>query len=140
MKSADQMRAGSDPRSVRELISDKRACGARLAIAITMLFLGAAAHGQALYKYQDENGAWIYTDRPPGDEQAAEIRELPTGAKAPVVTVSTRHVDREFQFVARNDYHAPVEVVLALDELTNVQYPGADQVMRWLVDPRSTLQ
>jgi murein DD-endopeptidase MepM/ murein hydrolase activator NlpD len=105
-----------------------------------MLFLGAAAHGQALYKYQDENGDWIYTDRPPGDEQAAEIRELPTGAKAPVVTVSTRHVDRELQFVARNDYYAPVEVVLALDELTNVQYPGADQVMRWLVDPRSTLQ
>ncbi len=61
----------------------------------------------------------------------------PTGAKPPTVSVNTRLVDRELQFVARNDYHAPVEVVLALDELTNLQKPASGQVMRWIVDPRS---
>jgi murein DD-endopeptidase MepM/ murein hydrolase activator NlpD len=132
--------AGNETKSVRELVSGNCIRGAHLTFAITILILCGAAHGQALYKYQDENGDWIYTDRPPAEEQAAEIRELPTGEKPPTVTVTTRRVDREFQFIARNDYYAPVEVVLALDELTNIQYPTAEQVMRWLVDPRSTLQ
>lgn len=108
--------------------------------AVAILILGAAAHGQALYKYQDENGDWIYTDRPPSEEQAAEVRDLPTGAKPPTVTITTQRVDREFRFTARNDYYAPVEVVIALDELTSLQYPGANQVMRWLVDARSSFE
>jgi murein DD-endopeptidase MepM/ murein hydrolase activator NlpD len=102
--------------------------------------LVGAAFGQALYKYQDENGDWIYTDRAPTEEQTVEIRDLPTGTKPPTVTVTTRIADHELQFVAHNDYYAPVEVVLAIDELSNVQYPSSDQVMRWIVDPRSELQ
>ena len=111
--------------------------GVHLSFAITILVLAGAASGQALYKYQDENGDWIYTDRPPTEEQTVEIRDLPTGSKPPSVSVTTHLVDRELQFIARNDYHAPVEVVIALDGLTNVQKPGPDQVMRWIVDPRS---
>jgi murein DD-endopeptidase MepM/ murein hydrolase activator NlpD len=105
-----------------------------------MLLLWTAVQGQSLYKYQDENGEWIFTDRPPLGEQSAEVRDLPTGAKPPSVSITTRQVDGEFQFVARNDYYAPVEVVLALDELTNIQHPENDQVMRWIVDPRSEMK
>ena len=137
MKFAEQITAGSAPKSVSKCRYGKVINGAHLTFVIAILILSGAAPGQTLYKYQDENGDWIYTDRPPSGEQSAEIRDLPTGAKPPTVTVTTRLVDREFQFVARNDYYAPVEVVLALDELTNVQMPAADQVMRWLVDPRS---
>ena len=140
MRFEEQVKAGSALRLVRECRSGKVINGTHLTFVIAVLIFSGAASGQALYKYQDENGNWIYTDRPPSDEQSAEIRDLPTGAKPPTVTVTTRLVNREFQFVARNDYYAPVEVVLALDELTNVQYPGADQVMRWLVDPRSELK
>jgi len=140
MKFEKQIKAGNELRSARKLSSGRRVSGVQLTFAITILILGGTALGQALYKYQDENGDWIYTDRPPSDDQTAEIRDLPTGAKPPVVTVTTRRVDNQFQFVARNDYYAPVEVVLGLDELINVQYPAADQVMRWLVDPRSEFE
>jgi murein DD-endopeptidase MepM/ murein hydrolase activator NlpD len=154
MKSADPIKAGSVLKSASDLFKMPHAARSGVVrcrwsdvagslskiFAVIFLILGNAALAQSLYKYQDENGDWIYTDRPPGDEQKAEIRELPTGAKAPTVTVSTTHADGELQFIARNDYYAPVEVVLALDELMNVQYPTADQVMRWLVDPRSTLK
>ncbi len=137
MKSAKLLTAGGARKSVRKFSFRTGINGVLLSFAITILVLAGAAFGQALYKYQDENGDWIYTDRPPSEEQAVEIRRLPTGAKPPTVSVTTRLVDREFQFIARNDYHAPVEVVLGLDELTNVQYPASDQVMRWIVDPRS---
>ena len=55
----------------------------RLTFAITVLMIAGAAIGQALYKYQDENGDWIYTDRSPPEEESVEIRELPTGSKPP---------------------------------------------------------
>ena len=140
MKSARPKRAGYAPKSASDLLANTGFSGIRLTFAIGILILTGAAPGQALYKYQDENGDWIYTDRPPPDEQTVEVRDLPTGSKPPTVTIGTRLVDGEFQFVANNEYHAPVEVVLALDALTNVQYPGANQVMRWIVDPRSELQ
>jgi len=129
--------AGGEPKSVKDFRFRTGINGVHLSFAVTILMLAGAAIGQALYKYQDENGNWIYTDRPPPEEQNVEIRDLPTGARPPTVTVTTRLVEREFQFIARNDYYAPVEVVLALDELTNIQYPAADQVMRSIVDPRS---
>lgn len=119
-----------------------RSCGirSRFTVAVSVLILVGGAHGQSLYKYKDENGEWIFTDRPPVDEQVAEVRDLPTGAKPPSVSVFTRLEGRELKFIARNDYYAPEEVVLALDNLTNVEYPPPDQVMRWLLDPRSELE
>lgn len=116
-----------------------RSSGAGYLVAFAILLVGATALAQTLYKYQDENGEWIFTDMPPEDQQAAETRELPTGSKPPSVSVSTRIVDREFQFIAKNDYYAPVEIVLALDGLTNVAHPTSGQVMRWIVDPRSEM-
>ena len=140
MKSVRQRTAGSAPRSASRSASSKRIDRIRLYLAITALTIMSAAVGQALYKYQDENGAWIYTDRPPPDEQSVEIRDLPIGSKPPTVTITTRLVDHEFQFIAHNEYYAHVEVILALDELTNVEYPAADHVMRWILDPRSELK
>ena len=140
MKSVELPTAGGEPKSVKKIRSSQGINGVHLTLSISFVIFTGVAFGQALYKYQDENGDWIYTDRPPADEQIVEIRDLPTGAKPPTVSITTRLVDGEFQFVARNDFYAPVEVVLALDELTNVEYPAADQVMRWIVDPRSEFE
>jgi len=115
--------------------------GGSLCFALVLfgLVVSATAAAQALYKYQDENGNWIYTDRPPVDEQMVEVRELPTGSKPPSVRVFTQRVDRELRIIARNDYYVHIEIVLALDELTNAESPPADHVMRWILDPRSEL-
>ena len=104
----------------------------------TLLAVGTVAFGQSMYKYQDANGNWIYTDRQPGQAQAVEILDLSTGEPAPEVTVSTTLSGRTLQFVARNDYPVPVEVILAIDALHSVEYPDPGQVMRWLLDPQST--
>lgn len=109
-------------------------------LAIASLFAtGAIAQGQALYKYQDDQGDWIYSDRPPLEERRVEIRELASGEKSAAVEVSTSLVDRQIRLVARNDYPIPVEVIVALDELRNLELPPPEQPMRWIVDPQSTL-
>ena len=107
------------------------------AACLSLLLASTVVCGQSMYKYQDEDGTWIFTDRAPPEEQAAEVLALATGTKPPSVSVSTRLVQRRLEFVARNEYVVPVEVVLALDELHNVEYPDPEQVMRWIVDPES---
>jgi len=104
-----------------------------------LILVGGTVFGQAMYKYQDENGEWIFTDRQPPEQQSAEILELPTGQKAPSVTVTTSLFERQISFNAHNDYDVPVEVVLALDELHNLELPGPDQSMRWVIGAKSDL-
>ena len=111
----------------------------RLASLTTLFLIGTGVHAQSMYRYQAENGDWVYADRPPNDEQPVEVRDLPVGAKSPAVSVSTSLVGRQVRLVARNDYHAPLEVVLAIDELTNLEFPHPEQSMRWVVEPRSSL-
>ena len=140
MKSDEQIRAGDETISASRSRTESSIYGARLTIAILALVLTGAALGQALYKYQDENGDWIFTDRPPIDEQSVEIRELPKGFESPSVSVSSRVVNNELLILAKNEFFAPVEVFLALDDVSNVQLPKGNQVMRWIVDPRSELE
>lgn len=111
----------------------------RIAFVAVLVVISAGANAQSMYKYRDADGNWIYSDRAPTEEQAVEILDLSTGPDAPTVSISTRLVERRLRVTARNDYPVPVEVVLALDELRNLEYPGPEQVMRWLVDPESSM-
>lgn len=109
-------------------------------LLLVLLLAGSSGAGaQSMYKYLDTNGNLIFSDRPPPENQQVEIRELATGAASPKVTVTTRVVNRQLQFIAENSYPIPVEVILALDELRSVAFPEPEQAMRWLVDPDSTM-
>ena len=111
----------------------------RFFIPIVLFLVCSTVFAQAMYKYQDENGEWIFTDRPPPEEQVAEILDLPTGPEVPTVTVTTNVFDRQVRFVAHNNYDVPVEVVLALDQLHNLELPRPDQSMRWVVEAKQDL-
>lgn len=111
----------------------------RVFITAALILTGSTVFAQAMYKYKDENGEWIFTDRPPPQEQVAEILDLPTGSEKPTVSVTTRLFDRQISFNARNNYAVPVEVVIALDELRNLELPRPDQSLRWVVGPNSDL-
>lgn len=117
---------------------NRSARAAGLAAAGALLVWCVTVGAQSLYKYQDENGVWIFSDRPPAGPQATEIRELSTGPRAPEVSLRTSIVGRSIRLIAENEYPVPVEVVLAIDELVNVEYPPPGQSMRWLIDPEST--
>jgi murein DD-endopeptidase MepM/ murein hydrolase activator NlpD len=44
---------------------------------------------------------------------------------------------RKIEFFAHNDFYAPIEVRLEFLEITGVEYPHPDQILRWVIDPRS---
>lgn len=111
----------------------------RTIVPVVLILLSGTAFAQAMYKYQGENGEWIFTDRAPPEEQAAEVLDLPTGPETPTVTVTTNLFDRQLSFIAHNNYEVPVEVVLALDRLDNLELPRPDQSLRWVVEAKSDL-
>jgi len=111
---------------------------ARFISTLILLLCGNIVFAQAMYKYQGADGSWIYTDRQPADQQQVEVLDLPTGEKDATVSVTTSLVGREVRFTAYNEFDAPVEIIIALDGLHNVELPMPDQTMRWVLAPHSS--
>ena len=107
------------------------------ALAVIVLVAVSAAGAQSLYKYRGPDGDWVYSDRAPPDDEAVEVRELPGSHVAPRVTVSHGFADGRMRLTARNDYYAPVELILGIDDLQNTEPPAAEQSLRWILDPQS---
>jgi murein DD-endopeptidase MepM/ murein hydrolase activator NlpD len=131
MKFEERPMAGSAGQLVKRSLIALVAAGLLLATA------GNSVLTQVLYKYRGPDGEWIYTDRAPQDETPVEIRALPKGMTDPRVTVYHEFSDGQFKLIARNEYYAPVEVILALDSLDNISFPPPEYESRWVVAPRS---
>lgn len=79
------------------------------------------AEGPTLYKYTDENGVQVFTDRRPTDSEAFDTAPLDTRARAGSVRLYQRvGADQSVQLVARNDYLAPVQVAYGLVTMRNL--------------------
>ncbi len=107
-----------------------------VAVLATVSLVSVVADAQSLYKYRGGDGEWIFSDRPPADARAVETRALSTEATSPTVTVDHRLQDGRIFLRAGNTYHAPVELVLGIDELHNIEKPAADQPLRFVLPAR----
>ena len=109
--------------------------------AVPLLALCFAAcgmtYGQSLYKYRDDNGHWVYTDRLPDTSNAVEVRSLSAAPGRPTVTVTHELKDNEVVLMAHNDFYAPVEVIIILDGIAGVASPKANDNFRWVIAARS---
>ena len=117
------MRRPSARRAVRRLSA---------VLLLTFAAVGPAA-ADTLYKYQDADGNWIFSDRPPADGSDAETRRLQASFESPELDVRHRVEGRRIEFVAENRFHAPVEVMLSFQRLSGIEYPDSDEALRWTV-------
>lgn len=108
------------------------------AIGILIVLLASVSYADTLYKYEDADGNWIFSDRPPPDGAEAETRVLGAGDGDAAFVVTHAAVDDGLRFTATNDYHAPVEVMLRFDRMDGFQYAQGDEELRWTVPARST--
>jgi len=134
MKFVARITVGGEPILGRNLsIAEK------LLVPIVVLALvgGNLAYSDTMYKYRGENGEWIYTDRKPVAEQKIEVRELKSSFVEPEFSVTHEIFGTSIEFTAHNEFHAPVEVRLEFVEITGVSFPDPDQILRWVIDPRS---
>jgi hypothetical protein len=125
--------------NVRSLVPSHRKIGHSAALLIALLVsLCSAASSQELYKYQDENGDWIFSDRPPDEGQVVESRKLEKSSADAVVDVTHSFAGTTVELTARNDFFAPVELHLEIVTISGLSFPSADQPMTWVLPPRSS--
>jgi murein DD-endopeptidase MepM/ murein hydrolase activator NlpD len=99
----------------------------RILLAIFMLFLLCSfnAAAQKLYKFQDEQGKWHFTDKPTAAEQKEtklklEVRQLKVTPKQLVWLLQSGE-EHHPKYYIRNDYAGPVEVEIDFTEQNNVR-------------------
>ena len=69
-----------------------------------------ATTAAATYRYQDRNGQWVYTDRPPLQQQAATVATTRSGSVGtPQMSVQARSIDGGVALVAVNGCACTVE-------------------------------
>ncbi len=91
-------------------------------VAATGLALVAGSVQADAYRYQDESGNWVFTDRPPPADQAHETVPLTKGgADMPMVDVRRKPVAGGAQIIARNECLCPAQVAVWLTAADNLQ-------------------
>jgi murein DD-endopeptidase MepM/ murein hydrolase activator NlpD len=83
------------------------------------------AAGKKLYKFQDDQGKWHFTDKPTASDQKEtelklEVRQLKVSPKQLVWLLESGDKQHP-QYYIRNDYAGPVEVEISFSEQNNIQ-------------------
>lgn len=108
-------------------------------LLIAALLVSGVVAAQTMYKYRGENGEWIFSDRPPAGDQTAETRSIRSRAGRSGLTVSYTFDGSGVSLIARNQFHALMEVAIKFERIEAVEYPPSGHSLRWLVPARSEL-
>ena len=111
------------------------AANSRLLVAVSkLLFVAVLTIAQAMaagaYRYKDENGRWVYTDRPPAANQSSEVVTLPGRIATPRITVEAHSRAGNIALVAVNECPCPVEFGI------KIQAPDGEHAARKVVAAR----
>lgn len=102
----------------------------RFGLTVALLFLCAAPALASVYKYQDADGVWQYSDQRPAGVRDVAVLDLSAQLSAqPAAPQRTVRIERRGdssapQLFAINDNLAPVEVKLWLTEANNLRQPA----------------
>jgi murein DD-endopeptidase MepM/ murein hydrolase activator NlpD len=88
-------------------------------LALLALFV-APAEAQKLYRYQDANGQWVYTDRQPTGEQRYEEQQVERRFVQPEIRLYERALREGIALVAQNTYFSPVQLAFRIEPIENV--------------------
>lgn len=108
-----------------------------IVVAIALIIADGSVSAQSLYKYRGENGEWIYTDRPPEDGDADEVRTLQSGSKKGTVDVTATDAGQNVRFIATNRYHVPIQLRLQFSRISGLASPQTNDDLTWVLPPNS---
>lgn len=91
----------------------------RWPVFLLLLVVSQTGIAKKLYKYQDHEGRWYFTDQPPQTEQAVSVRQLKPAAKQRVWLEKIEN-GSEPGFCIINQYPGPIEVAIDWQTRKNV--------------------
>jgi murein DD-endopeptidase MepM/ murein hydrolase activator NlpD len=89
-------------------------------LLLAALVVAPAALAQKLYRYQDANGVWVYTDRRPGGEQEFQEQQVQRRFEKPEVRLLERSSRVGVALIAQNTYFAPIQIAFRLQGIENM--------------------
>ena len=90
------------------------------ALVVTIAFASQAA-AQALYRYKDENGNWVYSDRLPDDpETNLEEFDYDLPLVAPEVSIVRRSIQGGIALIAKSTYYSHTQIAYQISGSVNV--------------------
>jgi murein DD-endopeptidase MepM/ murein hydrolase activator NlpD len=89
------------------------------ALALGVL-VAPVANAQKMYRFQDANGVWVYTDREPGVEQRYEEQQIERRFEQPEIRLYQRSMTNGVALVAQNTYFGPVQLAFRINAIDNV--------------------
>ena len=96
-----------------------RLAGALL-VAAAIVAPVAPAAAQKLFKYQDANGVWVFTDRQPGADQPYETAQVERSFDKPDVKLLQQSTNEGVTLFAQNTYYAPIQLAFRIVTPQNV--------------------
>lgn len=84
-----------------------------------VLGVSGVASAQTVYKFQDDDGTWVFADRPP-EGRRFEAHEVARSYEPPDVHILRRLTPTGIEIVAQNTYFGPVQIGYRLSALDNV--------------------
>jgi murein DD-endopeptidase MepM/ murein hydrolase activator NlpD len=99
-------------------------------VLLMLLFLAQAVAAGA-YRYKDEQGNWVYTDRPPNTDMASPVAIVPPPIASPHMSVEAHGEAGNIVMVAVNECSCPVEFAI------KVQAPDGEHSARKVISPRA---
>ncbi|MFU8790359.1 MAG: peptidoglycan DD-metalloendopeptidase family protein [Methylobacter sp.] len=102
-------------------------------IIVLLAAFPLTANAKKLYKFQDEQGVWHFTDKRPDTDKKVEIRQIKAAPKQ-VVSLLQAGDKQHPQFYIRNDYPGPVEVEINFSDRDNVK-ASPELPRRFVVEP-----
>lgn len=91
-----------------------------LLFIICYTFFSQTVSAKKLYKYQDKQGKWHYSDKAPKTKQKIEVTQLKVGQKRYIWLEKTGDKHHPQYFII-NKYYAPVEVEVTFTQQQNIQ-------------------
>jgi len=92
----------------------------RFAAFVAVVVAAGPAVAQKLYRYQDANGVWVFTDRQPGGEQTYQESQVERRFVQQEVNLLQRSLPGGVALFAQNTYFAPIQLAFRLTPIENV--------------------
>ena len=88
-------------------------------VSLLLLLSVAPVSAKTIYKYQDANGFWHYTDVAPNTDQPVKAQRVQVAARSKI-SIRNHGSDLKPEYFVYNDYHGPVQIHLSLSEVENI--------------------
>jgi murein DD-endopeptidase MepM/ murein hydrolase activator NlpD len=98
---------------------------ARFCVVLLCVHVSDTVQAQRLYKYQDADGVWVYTDRQPDTSREYQVEALTASFEAPEIKLRQQQLGEGIAIFADNSFYSTVQLSYQLLSTVNLA-PGTE--------------